>query len=336
MKVAKKTIERTAEHSDEPIKLEFHGGEPLIHYRFIKQVVEYADQFRRKDGSKKFYFTMQTNASLLDEEKVDFLAKHNFRVGTSLDGLSEFNDKTRVYGNGKSTFEDTLRGIRLLQERKVPFGTIRVISNVSAVDRVRDFMLETGIRSLKLNPYFNQGRGTLVMPVQRLQRQYAYKTLELVDRLIEHNEGTDEKLRLGNVSIMLKNLMTSERAYMCMRSPCGAGTSMLGVDIDGSVYPCEEMTGKKDLIIGNVLYNTIGEMVHIPLVQLLKSRRPEDREDCGSCEVRNACEVSCANRSHNMTKGFYAKSEMCGYYKIMFPELMWRVSDNPEGMLKLI
>lgn len=337
LEIAIAAIQKAAQPHDNNLTIEFHGGEPLLHYNFIKEVVHFSEGIKNENGSKKLYYSIQTNASLLDDEKIDFLMYHNFKIGISIDGPREYNNAHRIYADGGGTYENILQGIKQLQKKNARFSAIMVVSDISVVDTVYDFMIKTGIHSLKLNPYFNQGRALVTMPVQQLQEQYAYKMLHLVDTLVEHNLDPGKiKLSLGNVAIMLQNIITPMRNYMCMRNPCGAGTSMLGVDVDGSVYPCEEMNGKKNLIIGNVQNNTFEEIREFPLVALLRSRRTNQFHDCQRCEVRNVCEVSCANKSYNIAGHFFEKSALCAYYKIMFPELMWRVGENPEGMKTLL
>ncbi len=335
LKIAKRAIDDAAEIHDQPVTILFHGGEPLLNFDLIKSTVDYANRFVRKDGSKKFFFSIQTNLSLINLEKLEFLKKHAFDIGISIDGPKDFNDQTRKFKNGKGTYNSIVKGIKLLQRNKMSFGTILVVSDINVIDHIYDFMVEHGIDHIKINPYFMQGRAQKKMPVQTLQKKYAYKTLRLVDRLIENNT-TDKKLIVDNASVMLKIILGQDNGSMCMGLPCGAGVHTLGIGFDGAVYPCDSMKGVKGLSIGNIQFQSMKKMLNAPLVNEIKKRTADFMEDCRLCWLRSGCKVNCANNSYNRAKTFLEKSEMCGYYKIMFPELMWRVYQFREQIHTLI
>ena len=111
---------------------------------------------------------------------------------------------------------------------------------------------------------------------------------------------------------------------------------MLGIDVDGSIYPCEEMNGKRELIVGNILQDDLDKILNSDLNKTLRRRKIEDLEDCVNCSIQTVCEVTCANHSYNESRNFNTKTEKCEYYKVMFPGLMWRIHDDFEGMLTLL
>ena len=334
--VAKSTVDKLSNQGENHINLEFHGGEPLINFKLIKEVVGYASKKFLDSGESKFCYSIQTNATLLTEEIVSFLKEHEIEVGISLDGLANRNNKTRIYPNNKGTYDDILKGINLLREGKVPFSTIMVIKDLQAVDEVYPFMVETGIHDVKLASYFKQGRATESAEILDNMKEYGGKVLNLTDRIVEHNLNSNSILKLSNVATILNNILSGKRTYMCMRFPCGAGDSMMGIDVDGSVYPCEEMNGKKELIVGNILNDSLESILNSSINKKLRTRQAEDFKDCLNCPIISACEVSCANHSYNNSGNFYSKSDSCEYYKVMIPGLMWRLHENPKGMKTLL
>ena len=60
----------------EPFAISFYGGEPLMNFDVVRQIVEYAEcvEFR----NRSLFFTMTTNAMLLSKH-ADFLSHHNFK-----------------------------------------------------------------------------------------------------------------------------------------------------------------------------------------------------------------------------------------------------------------
>lgn len=144
--IAKKAITFLKEHSgDEVVFLGFYGGEPLMNYRLVKEVVSFAKNIM---GEKKITFSMTTNATLINEEIADFLASNEFQITISLDGSKEIHNDNRIYKNGSGTFEDTMRGVVLLSNAYDNFGKdIRILFNsvitegdyYDKFDRMNDF-----------------------------------------------------------------------------------------------------------------------------------------------------------------------------------------------------
>ncbi|MDP2947722.1 MAG: SPASM domain-containing protein, partial [Nanoarchaeota archaeon] len=155
---------------------------------------------------------------------------------------------------------------------------------------------------------------------------YTEKMLGLADRFV----SAGRKIKVVNISTLLKNIISPRRDYMCLRFPCGAGISMLGVGVNGEVYSCEEMNGKEELQIGNVYNNSIEEIFNHPTNQRIKCRTLEKMTECRDCFAVDACGINCANRSHSETKDFYSKTPLCDYYKQMIPGLIWRIYENPK------
>ncbi len=334
--VAITTIDKLTGLYNEKLCLEFHGGEPLLYFDFLKNTVAYANTKKLGNGEPAFSYSIQTNATLIDDEKATFLKNNKFEVGISIDGYKEQNDQNRIFKDGTGTYGHIIRGIDILDKNGVEFGALMTIKSLFMVDNVYDFMLETGIRHLKIGEHFKQGRATDCAEIIRNMKEYAYRTLRLIDKLATHNLKGGDQLRLANASVLLQNILTYQRRYMCVRFPCGAGDTLLGIDVDGSVYPCEEMTGKPKLIIGNIITDSLKVIINSPMNRRLRTRQIEDYPFCNKCPVVSACEVNCPNHSYNETGEFTSISEKCDYYKTIIPELMIRVNDNPAGMKTLI
>lgn len=95
------------------ITLSFYGGEPLMNFPFIEQVVNYVSTWKLKNNY--ISFSMTTNGTLLDKY-IDFLVKWKFNLFISIDG-NKFHNAFRVYSNGKESFEKVFENISLLKKR---------------------------------------------------------------------------------------------------------------------------------------------------------------------------------------------------------------------------
>lgn len=333
---AQKTIERIAEFGSSPMKLEFHGGEPTLRPDFIYEVIKYGNKFRLNDIPLLKY-SIQTNGVNISGYLMDIFRENTFSVGISLDGPEEFHNKNRIYPSGKGSFEDVIKTIQNLNSKGVDFSTTCVVSDPSVLDYYPEFMIKNNIRSVKFNPYFEgQGRAHSHEMSEEMQIRYSEKMLALADRLVELNSSGKRKYSVGNLSVLIKNIISPKRDYMCLRFPCGAGISMLGIGVDGEVYSCEEMNGNPALVIGNIYERSISEMLSGERNLKVSSRRLEDIADCGECFAVEVCNVNCANKSYQKSKNLNSKTSMCEYYKNVIPGLMWKIYNNPEIIKCLI
>lgn len=104
--VGKAAIDWLVAHSGKRVNLEldFFGGEPLMNFPVVKQLVEYGRSIE-KEKNKHFKFTMTTNCVLMNDEIMDFLNKEMSNVVISIDGRREVHDRMRPTINGKGSYD---------------------------------------------------------------------------------------------------------------------------------------------------------------------------------------------------------------------------------------
>ena len=103
--VGKKALDWLVEKSGKRVHLEvdFFGGEPLMNFEVMKQLVEYGRSIE-KEKNKKFKFTTTTNCVLMNDEIIDFLNREMGNVVISMDGRPEVHDRMRPTVNGKGSY----------------------------------------------------------------------------------------------------------------------------------------------------------------------------------------------------------------------------------------
>lgn len=114
MQTAIKAVDFFRMHSintEEP-NIGFYGGEPLLEFPLIKKVVGYSQKMF--EGS--VLFSMTTNGSLLNDEKIKFLIDNHFSILVSLDGPQEIHDRYRRFSNGKGTFQKIYKNLERFRE----------------------------------------------------------------------------------------------------------------------------------------------------------------------------------------------------------------------------
>ena len=141
MELSNSTLNRS---HDSEFDIGFYGGEPLMNFSFIKEIVDYASQM--KFIHNKITFSMTTNALLL-EKHMDFLEKHKFNILISLDGNKE-NNSYRVLHNGKNSFDLVIKNIKALEKKhphyfknKVEFNA--VVHNRNSVEAIHKYIKGT-------------------------------------------------------------------------------------------------------------------------------------------------------------------------------------------------
>jgi len=130
----------------------WHAGEPLtVPIAFYESASRLLAQFNR--NRVRVRQSLQTNATLINQEWCDFFKHHEIDVGVSIDGPQQVHDANRVTRNGRGTFTQAIRGVRLLRENGIPVDNIAVLSSIALdhVDEIWEFFIGEGFRSLNFN-----------------------------------------------------------------------------------------------------------------------------------------------------------------------------------------
>ncbi len=126
----------------------FYGGEPLLEFELIKKIVLFAESLAEEDGGE-VRFSLTTNGTLLNDEKIHFFAKHTFSVLVSLDGNRETHDRYRVFKNRhdpderKGTFDAVIKNMERFVELYPNYpgrGIVLTLTATSKIDDVEAFI----------------------------------------------------------------------------------------------------------------------------------------------------------------------------------------------------
>lgn len=117
--VGKKAIDFVIKKSGprKNIEVDLFGGEPLLAFDVIKEIVEYAKVVEKKNN-KNIRFTMTTNATLLTDEIMDYLDKNMGNIVLSIDGRKKVNDDVRVRVDGSGTYDSIMPKIKKMVEMR--------------------------------------------------------------------------------------------------------------------------------------------------------------------------------------------------------------------------
>lgn len=289
----KKAIDFLLSHSGSRhnLELDFFGGEPLMNYDVVKELVLYGREAEKAYG-KNIRFTITTNGLLLDSEKDDFINANMENVILSIDGRPEVNDAMRVTPNGKGTYEIITKNfLRFVEKRK---GTYYVRGTFTAdnLDFSEDVkhLVDKGFRNVSVEPVVTDLTHSYALRESHIE-QICAEYDKLADLYLDYHEK-GKKFDFFHFNINLDQGPCVVKRV----SGCGAGTEYVAVAPEGDIYPCHQFVGDSDFVLGNVeddlfenrLYDTFNQ-AHI-----------YNKEACLDCWARFYCSGGChANAYHS-------------------------------------
>jgi His-Xaa-Ser system radical SAM maturase HxsB len=280
------------------VKIEFQGGEPLLNFELIRDIVLAAERMNERHG-KSLTFVIATNLALLDDEVLDFCGAHDVYISTSLDGPADLHNKNRPRP-GRDSWQRATAGIKRVQET---LGRDRVsalmTTTQASLDRPREIIdcyLDNGLNEIFLRPLSPYGfavktRSYSAYDAERWLRFYA----EGLGYVLELNaRGIDFVERLA--AIALKKILTNDDpGYVDLTSPSGIGIGAIVYNYDGDVYASDEgrmlaEMGDQTFRLGNVHTDSYADlMLSDALLQPLEESFTQSAPMCSDCAFEPYC-----------------------------------------------
>ena len=266
------------------LELDFFGGEPLMNFGVVKQVVEYA-RSREKEYNKKFRFTITTNGLLLDDDKIDFINREMSNVVLSIDGRKEVNDYFRVLPNGQGCYDIILpKYKKLVAGRGDKEYYVRGTFTNKNLDFSNDvFALnEAGFDQISVEPVVGDD-DVYALTEKDLPAVFAeYEKLAL--KLLE-NEKKGKKF---NFFHFMLDLDQGPCAIKRLRG-CGCGNDYVAITPDGDIFPCHQFVGIDEYKMGNIDEGTFNQEMKADFARAHVYSKPECRE----CWAKFYCSGGC-------------------------------------------
>lgn len=323
--IARKTVDLAfAMRESDTLAFEFAGGEPFLKYELMKETVAYIRNHPLR-GNRRLFLSTQTNATLLNEERVRWLKEEDIRVGISLDGGAQQQNLSRPQVNGKESFSKIAKGIDLLHRFEVPFGGLVVLNRSNADDpsALAATMLNLGIHGFRLNPVAYLGDARKNWNKVGLSQD---QIIGFVKDLMNHVVAQKLPLLEDNVRSMCDFLTSKQRRTRCMRTHCGAGDTFQAVAANGDIYPCGRATQSPGLKLGNIFDAGLESLSqpsrHNAVMQQIRERRPADLEGCSTCSYRQLCQSGCSAQAWERYGTVRHRTPECSFYKTLYPYLM--------------
>ena len=302
--VGKKALDFLIANSGNRVNLEvdFFGGEPLMNWDVVKQLVEYG-RSREKKCNKKFRFTITTNGVLLNDEIMDFCNREMSNVVLSLDGRKEVNDRMRPFRNGSGSYDLIVPKFQKFAESR---GTkdyfVRGTFTRNNLDFSKDVLhfADLGFKKLSIEPV-----------VADPKEPYSIREEDLPQIMEEYDRLAKEfiKRKKEGRGFQFFHFMIDLNQGPCVAkrlSGCGSGTEYLAVTPWGDFYPCHQFVGMEDFLLGNVDEGITNTKVR----DEFKLCNVYAREKCRDCFARFYCSGGCAANAYNFS------GDITGAYEI--------------------
>ena len=243
LETAERGLEMAFRSPSSAIKIEFQGGEPLLNFGLIEEIVRQAER-RNREERRNLGFVIATNLALLSDEVLEFCARHDINISTSLDGPADLHNRNRPRP-GRNSWELATEGIRRVREALgVNHVSALMTTTKASLDRVREIVdcyLELGLRGIFLRP---------LSPYGFAIKTKSYSAYDAERWLDFYREGLDYILELNCrgvamteylSAVILKKMLTNrEPGYVNLTSPAGIGIGAIVYNYDGSVYASDE------------------------------------------------------------------------------------------------
>ena len=291
--VGKKALDFLIANSGSRRNLEvvFFGGEPLMNWQVVKQLVEYG-RSQEKIHNKHFRFTLTTNGVLLNDEIMEFCNREMGNVVLSLDGRKEVNDKMRPFRNGAGSYDLIVPKFRKFADSRDQANYyVRGTFTRNNLDFSRDVLhfADLGFKQMSIEPV-----------VASPDKPYAIREEDLPTILQEYDILAKEyvKRHKEGRGFQFFHFMIDLNQGPCVAkrlSGCGSGTEYLAVTPWGDLYPCHQFVGQEDFLLGNVDQGITNTKVR----DEFKLCNVYAKDKCRDCFARFYCSGGCAANSYN-------------------------------------
>ncbi len=291
----KRALDFLVEHSGtrKNLEVDFFGGEPLMNFEVVKQLVAYARSIERQAG-KNFRFTLTTNGVLLNDEVTEFANRECHNVVLSLDGRKEVHDRLRKTVNGQGSYDLIVPKFQdFVQKRGNRGYYVRGTYTKYNLDFTNDIfhMADLGFTELSMEPV-----------VSAPDDPYALSEADLPTLYKQYELLAEEMLRRRRAGkpFTFYHYMIDLSGGPCIYkriSGCGSGTEYLAVTPWGDLYPCHQFVGDEKYRLGDIWSGVTNTEVQ----QEFKLCNAYARKECRDCWAKLYCSGGCAANAYHAT-----------------------------------
>ncbi|MBR3707191.1 MAG: thioether cross-link-forming SCIFF peptide maturase [Firmicutes bacterium] len=295
LEVGKRALDFLIENSGSRHNLEvdFFGGEPLMNWDVVKEMVAYARSIE-KEHNKNFRFTLTTNGLLIDDDVIEFANKEMSNVVLSLDGRKEIHDRYRVDYAGNGSWERIVPKFQnLVEARGGKNYYMRGTFTHANPDFLKDIqkMLDLGFSELSMEPVVCAADDPSALTEEDMA-----VVMDQYEKLAELMLQRDKEGKPFTFYHYMIDLTGGPCIYKRI-SGCGSGTEYMAVTPWGDLYPCHQFVGDEKFRLGDIWEGVTNTEIQNEFASCNVYAHPE----CRDCWARLYCSGGCAANAYHAT-----------------------------------
>lgn len=324
---AKKAINFFFNNSKDEVYISFYGGEPLLNFSLIKQVIEYVEE----RTIKRVNWNITTNGTLLTPNICKYIYEKKIILTVSLDGPKEIHDRYRVTIEGNKTFKKIMDNLKYLYNIDKDFYIKNVSFNaVSAppykLSLVEEFFnTETLVMKNNMSFYYmnstiknfesdfsinDYNYDLLMKDNQKLEDEYKYQV-----KIGESKYKIAKQLYERNILRFYKRSKSQLGDIIGPNGCCVAGFRRVFVGVDGTLNVCEKMDNAYSI-------GSIDEWLDMDSIKKLYEEYFKISNNCLNCWACRLCSTCFASAITGGKLDEQSRSSLCDNIRDQFHQML--------------
>lgn len=272
----------------------FFGGEPLMNFRVLENMVIYALEEGKKNN-KHFHFSITTNGTLLSDEVVEFINKHQISVLISIDGDIYSHNLNRPFPGGGDSYNKIVENLKKLNQNSINYSARATVTTFTKNKIAENYehLISLGFNRIHFeNALAPKGKVFITnkKDIEEIKKQYS-----LIAKKINKVIKSGQPYNIETFPLPLERIDTKKPNFYS----CTAGKGYVSVDVNGDIYLCHRLVGEETFLLGNVVENTYNENWS----EIIKNEMSVDnRKKCSRCWARYICGGGCYEINYNFNK----------------------------------
>lgn len=286
-KYIKDIIDNEVKSKKDFCSITFYGGEPLLKKEIIRATIEYV---KSKKSTKRFYYGITTNGTLLDEDFLQYMKENNFiNIAYSIDGVEMAHNLNRITTDGEGSYDIVLKNARKLLSYFNDSIAMCVVTknNLKYLGESIKHLVNIGF--YYINILFDYTEDWQDNDLVEIKKQYSNVAQIYINKMLN-----EEPIYMPIFDEKIKSYVQSE--YNC-NDNCMLGIKSVNVGTDGNFYPCMQFVKNSNFIIGN----TRDGIDYEARSRLLESSGRE-LDLCKNCNIKKRCKHICACKNYLINK----------------------------------
>lgn len=307
IETARKAVDYLVETSKENnLHIAFLGGEPLLNFYLIKEIVEYCKNIE-KGTKKRFFYNITTNGTLLNKEIEEYLIQNKVICQISIDGSEEKHDQNRFFANQKGSYDIVVKKTKAMREQNLVTARATVTPENIDYQKIFEHLNGLNFKAIPIAVAQNMFDDSEYDKILEEYKKYIYYFKALII-----GKQYDTARKITDIMTAIEKIeYGTER-----QSGCGAGKKMYAVDINGDLYPCHRFVGNHQFRMGDIYKGA-------DCSSFLNTIDVKKRKGCKECWAQNLCLGGCPHENYTNTGNInQASLRNCKMAKMVYEELI--------------